>query len=107
MLKFGKGVVKYRIPILILCIAMLIPSVFGIMKTRINYDVLTYLPEETETVVGQNIMTDEFGLGAFSEVIVEGMEPKDVSKLKGEIEKIDHVASVVWYDDLLDTSVPM
>ena len=107
MLKFGKGVVKYRIPILILCIAMLIPSVFGIMKTRINYDVLTYLPEDTETVVGQNIMTDEFGLGAFSEVIVEGMEPKDVSKLKGEIEKIDHVASVVWYDDLLDTSVPM
>ena len=107
MLKFGKGVVKYRIPILILCIAMLIPSAFGIMKTRINYDVLTYLPEETETVVGQNIMTDEFGLGAFSEVIVEGMEPKDVSKLKGEIEKIDHVASVVWYDDLLDTSVPM
>ncbi len=107
MLKFGKGVVKHRVAILILCVAMLIPSVFGIMKTRINYDVLTYLPEDTETVIGQDVLTDEFGLGAFSEVIVEGMEPKDVSKLKEKIEQVDHVASVIWYDDLLNTSVPM
>lgn len=107
MIKFGKGVVKYRVQILIVCILLLIPSVFGIVKTRINYDMLTYLPEDMDTVVGQDILMDDFGKGAFSTIIIEGMEEKDVSRLKAEIEKVDHVDSVIWYDSILDVSVPM
>ncbi len=107
MIKFGKGVVKYRVQILIVSLLLLIPSIFGMVKTRVNYDVLTYLPEDMETMVGQDILMEDFGKGAFSTVIVEGMETKEVSKLKAEIEAVDHVESVIWYDSLLDTSVPM
>ncbi len=106
MHKFGEGVVKLRIPIVILSILLLIPSVIGMIHTRINYDILSYLPEDIETMKGQDIMLDEFGKGGFSMVIVEGMEDKDVAKLKEKIEKVDHVDSVIWYDTLADLSMP-
>lgn len=107
MLKFGRGVVKLRIPIVILCALLLIPSIIGMFSVRINYDMLDYLPSDIETVEGQNILLDEFGEGAFSLVIVEGMQQKEVAALEAEIENIDHVKDVVWYDDLADISVPM
>ena len=106
-MKFGKWVVKCRIPILILAIALLIPSVIGMVMTRINYDMLTYLPGDIDTVVGQDILMDEFGKGAFSFVIIEGMDPEDVSSLREDISHVDHVDTVLWYDDFADTSVPM
>lgn len=106
-MKFGKWVVKCRIPILILAIALLVPSTIGMIKTRINYDMLTYLPGDIDTVVGQDILMDEFGKGAFSFVIIEGMEPEDVSSLREDISHVDHVDTVLWYDDFADVSVPM
>lgn len=107
MLKFGKKVVKCRIPILILAVLLLIPSAFGMANTRINYDMLDYLPGDMDTVVGQNILLEDFGKGAFSIVIVEGMEAKDISDLKKKVENIEHVETVLWYDSLADISVPM
>lgn len=107
MIRFGKRVVKHRIPILIAAVLLLIPSLFGMVNTRINYDMLTYLPEDMDTVIGQNILLEDFGKGAFSIVIVEGMEPKQIADMKAEVEKIDHVESVIWYDSILDVSVPM
>ena len=106
-MKFGKWVVKCRIPILILAIALLVPSTIGMIKTRINYDMLTYLPGDIDTVVGQDILMDEFGKGAFSFVIIEGMDPEDVSSLREDISHVDHVDTVLWYDDFADVSVPM
>ena len=106
-MKFGKWVVKCRIPILILAIALLIPSTVGMIKTRINYDMLTYLPGDIDTVVGQDILMDEFGKGAFSFVIIEGMDPEDVSSLREDISHVDHVDTVLWFDDFADVSVPM
>lgn len=106
MVRFGKKVVKYRVPILIISILLLIPSVLGYVNTRVNYDVLTYLPEDIETMKGQEIMTEDFGTGAFSMFIVDGMEDKDVVKLKSKIEKIDHVENVLWYDSVADISIP-
>ncbi len=107
MIRFGKGVVKFRIPILILGFLLLIPSVTGYVNTRINYDILSYLPDDIETMKGQDILLEEFGTGAFSVAVVEGMEQKDVAALKSEIEQIDHVKTVLWYDSLADISVPM
>ncbi len=107
MIKFGKGVVTFRIPILILSFLLLVPSVIGYVNTRINYDILSYLPKEIETMRGQDILLEEFGTGAFSVAVVEGMEQKDVAALKSEIESIDHVKAVLWYDSLADLSVPM
>ena len=107
MVNFGKKVVKYRVLILILGVLLLIPSVFGYLNTRVNYDVLTYLPDNIETMKGQDILVNDFGTGAFSMFIVDGMEEKDVAKLKEKIEKVDHVANVIWYDSISDISVPM
>ncbi len=107
MIKIAKGIVKYKIPVLIISILLLIPSAFGYFNTRINYDVLTYLPEDIETMKGQQILTDDFGTGAFSMFIVDGMEEKDVAKLKAEIEEVDHVSNVIWYDSIMDISIPM
>lgn len=107
MVKIGKKIVKFRIPIFVLCMLLLIPSGWGYLHTRINYDILSYLPDSLETVQGQDIMVDEFGMGAFSMVIVEDMEPKDVVKLKEQIEKVDHVKDVLWYDSLMDISMPI
>ena len=106
-MKFGKWVVKCRIPILILAVALLVPSLIGMIMTRINYDMLTYLPGDIDTVVGQDILMDEFGKGAFSFVIIEGMDPKDVSSLREDISHVDHVDTVLWFDDFADVSVPM
>ena len=87
MVKFGKQVVKHRVAILIASILLLIPSVFGYLHTRVNYDILTYLPEDIETMQGQNIMVDDFGTGAFSMFMVDGMKEKEVAALKDKIEK--------------------
>lgn len=107
MIKFGKGVVRLRIPILILSLVLLVPSIIGYVNTRINYDILSYLPGDIETMAGQDILLEEFGTGAFSVAVVEGMGNKDIASLKGEIEKIDHVKSVLWYDSFADLSIPM
>lgn len=106
MQKFGRGVVKLRVPILIVSVLLLIPSIFGFLSTRINYDILSYLPSDIETMKGQDIMLDEFGKGGFSLVMLDGMEDKDVEKVKEKIEKVDHVCDVLWYDTLADVSLP-
>ena len=106
MVKVGKKIVKFRVPILILSIILLIPAVWGYVNTRINYDVLTYLPEDIETRQGQEIMTNDFGIGAFSMLMVDGMEDKEIVKLKEKVEKVDGVENVLWYDSLADISVP-
>ena len=107
MIKFGKWVVKHKIPILIFAFLLMFPSVWGMEHTRINYDMLTYLPGEIETMKGQDILLEEFGKGAFSFVIVENMEEKHVSILREKIEEVPHVDTVLWYDSLMDLSVPM
>lgn len=106
MQKFGRGVVELRVPILIVSVLLLIPSIFGFLSTRINYDILSYLPSDIETMKGQDIMLDEFGKGGFSLVMLDGMEDKDVEKVKEKIEKVDHVCDVLWYDTLADVSLP-
>lgn len=106
MVKFGKQVVKHRVAILIASILLLIPSVFGYFHTRVNYDVLTYLPKDIETMQGQDIMLEDFDIGAFSMFMVDGMEDKDVAALKSKIEQVDHVKNVLWYDSIADISVP-
>ena len=106
-MKFGKAVVKCRVPILIVALALLIPAVFGLVNTRINYDMLDYLPEDMDTVIGQNELLDDFGKGAFSFIIVEDMPAKDVSALKTKIEAVNHVETVLWYDSIADISIPM
>lgn len=106
MQKFGRGVVKLRVPILIVSVLLLIPSIFGFVSTRINYDILSYLPSDIETMKGQDNMLDEFGKGGFSLVMLDGMDDKDVEKVKEKIEKVDHVCDVLWYDTLADVSLP-
>lgn len=106
MVNFGKKIVKYRVAILIVSVLLLIPAAWGYMHTRINYDVLTYLPEDIETMEGQDIMVEDFGIGAFSMFVVDGMESKDVVELKSQIEAVDHVEKVLWYDSVMDISVP-
>lgn len=106
MVAFGKKIVKFRIPILIISILLLIPAGLGYVNTRVNYDVLTYLPEDIETMQGQDILVKDFGTGAFSMFIVDGMEDKEVSALKAKIENVEHVQKVLWYDSLADISMP-
>lgn len=106
-MQFSKAVVKYRVPIVVIALILLIPSILGIIGTRINYDMLTYLPEDTETVIGQNELLEDFGKGAFSFIIVEDMPVDDVASLKAKVEKVDHVETVLWYDSIADISVPM
>ena len=106
-MSFSKAVVKNRVLILIITFLLLIPSVFGYINTRVNYDMLDYLPKDMETVIGQEELLNEFGKGAFSFVIVENMTPLEVSSLKAKIEQVEHVESVIWYDSILDLTVPM
>ena len=106
MLRFGKTVVRFRIPILIIAAVLMIPAVLGMRSTRINYDMLTYLPDSLDTVRGQDILLEKFGKGAFSFIVVEGMEDKDVSLLRQKLEEVPHVDSAIWYDSFLDLSVP-
>ncbi len=104
---FAKKIVQLRVLILVLAVLLLIPSVFGMANTRINYDMLTYLPEDMETVVGQDALMKDFGKGAFSLIVIEDMQPEEVSRLRKSIESVDHVDSVIWYDSLMDVSIPM
>ncbi len=106
-MQFAKAVVKYRIPILITALILLVPAVFGMARTRINYDMLEYLPEDMDTVIGQDELMNDFGKGAFSFIIVEDMPAKDVAALRDRIETVDHVETVLWYSSLLDVSVPI
>ena len=106
-MRFSKAVVKHRILILIVVLVLMIPSVLGMAGTRINYDMLDYLPEDMETVIGQNELLEDFGKGAFSFIIVEDMPAKDVAALKEKIEQVDHVETVLWYDSIADLSIPM
>ncbi len=107
MIKFGKGVVKLRVPIFIISLLLLIPSALGMIKTRVNYDILTYLPKDIETMAGQDILVNDFGTGAFSMCVIEGMENKEVVELKEQIEEVSHVKAVIWYDSIADLSIPM
>lgn len=107
MIKTGKWIAKHKKLILFIGLLLIIPSCMGIAATRINYDILSYLPDDLETVKGQDILVDEFGMGAFSMVVVEDMELKDAAALKDEIEAVDHVKDVLWYDDIMDLSVPV
>lgn len=107
MVKAGKKIVKYRIVILILGLLLLIPSALGYFKTRVNYDILYYLPDNIDTMIGQDILMDDFGKGAFAMEVVEGMTTKKSADLKKQIEEVDGVADVIWYDSLMDTSVPI
>ena len=106
-MRFSKAVVKCRVPILIITLLLMIPAVLGMVGTRINYDMLDYLPSDMDTVVGQDLLKEDFGKGAFSFIILEDMPAKDVVALKEKIEKVNHVETVLWYDDLMDISVPM
>lgn len=106
MVKFGKWIAKHRIIILVISVLLLIPSGIFMATTRINYDILSYLPKDIETMKGQDILMDDFGKGGFSMVMVEGMTDKEVVETKKKIEAIDHVADVVWYDTIADISLP-
>jgi len=106
MYKFGRFVVKFHIPILVIGLVLLVPSLFGYLHTRVNYDMLTYLPDSIETMKGQNILSEDFGKGAFSLIVVDGMDDKDVSALENKIKDVDHVDSVLWYDTLTSANVP-
>ncbi len=105
--RYGKFIAKHRVLIILITLILVIPAGIGYISTKINYDVLSYLPKSLETVYGQDVMVDEFGMGAFSMVIVENMENKDVQKLKKKVEEVEHVKEVLWYDDALDITVPV
>ncbi len=105
--KLGKWTVKNRVMILIISVLLLIPSIAGYIRTKVNYDLLVYLPDDIETMVGQDILKDEFGSGAFSMFITEGMSEKDNAEIRKKIESIDHVRDVIWYDTFADLSIPM
>ena len=106
-MKLARTVVRLRVPILLITLLLMIPSVFGYVGTRVNYDMLNYLPSDMDTVVGQNELMAEFGKGAFSFIIVEDMPTNDVAALKAKIGNVEHVESVVWYDSFADLSIPM
>ena len=107
MVKVGKWIARHRILMLIIGLLLVIPSAIGMAKTRVNYDLLSYLPEHLETVKGQDILVDEYGMGAFSMVVVENMEMKDVQKLEEQFSEVPHVKDVLWYDDVADVSLPV
>lgn len=107
MKALGKAIVKARYLILILSVLLLIPAGIAYVNTRVNYDILSYLPGDIDTMVGQDILVDQFGTGAFSMYMVQGMEYKDVAEIKEKIEQVEHVKSVIWYDSFMDLSVPV
>ena len=106
-MRFSKAVVRGRVAILILTVLLMIPAVFGMLATRINYDMLNYLPDDMDTVIGQNALLEDFGKGAFSFIVVENMPEKDVAALQEKLESVEHVETVMWYNSLMDTSIPM
>jgi predicted RND superfamily exporter protein len=104
--KIGEWIAKHRFLVLLLGFLMVIPSAIGFIKTRVNYDLLSYLPDTLETVNGQNVMVDEYGMGAFSMIVVEDMDLKDVAKLTEELKEVPHVKNILWYGSMVDISVP-
>ena len=106
-MRFSKAVVRHRVPILILALLLMIPSALGMAGTRVNYDMLNYLPEDMDTVIGQDALMEDFNKGAFSFLILEDMPARDCAELKTRVEQVDHVETVLWFDSLMDISVPM
>ena len=107
LIKMGKQIAKHKFLILLIGLLLLIPSLIGTVTTKVNYDLLSYLPDTLETVKGQDILVDEYGMGAFSMVVVENMELKDVQKLERKFEAVNHVKDVLWYDDIADLNLPV
>lgn len=105
-MRFSKAVVKHRVLILTIAVALMIPSILGMVGTRVNYDMLDYLPEDMDTVKGQNELLEDFGKGAFSLVIVENMPDQEVAALVDRLEQVEHVETVLWYSSFADVSVP-
>ena len=106
MYRFGKWIAKYKLPVLLIAAALLIPAAYGYLKLKVNYDVLYYLPDDIETMQGQQILLDEFGKGAYAMFVVEDVTDPQAAELKKEIEQVDHVAQVIWYDSFMDMSIP-
>ena len=106
-MKFGKAVVKLRHAILVIALILIIPSAIGMAKTHVNYDMLSYLPSDMESVKGQDLLMDEFHKGGFSILVLENMKTDDVTKLKKDIEKVDHVESIVNLQDVVNPSIPI
>ncbi len=106
MQKLGKTIVRCRIPILIISLLLLIPSAFGYFGTRVNYDILYYLPDNIETMQGQDILLKDFGKGAYAMFVAEGMNDKEAASLKTELEQVDHVADIIWYTSIADATIP-
>ena len=107
MRKFGEFVCKYRKIILLIALLLLIPSIIGIKATRINYDILVYLPENIETIQGENILSNEFNMGAYSVILLDNMSTKDIKELENEIKKMDNVAMAISFSDILGSGVPV
>ena len=105
-MKFSRGVVRYRLLIIILCAVLMVPAALGALNTRINYDMLNYLPEDMDTVIGQNELLKDFGKGAFSFIVAEDMPDRDVAAMTAKLREIEHVDTVLWYDSFADISVP-
>ena len=106
-MRFAKTIVKLRVPIILLALILLIPSAIGMAATRVNYDMLTYLPGDIDTMIGQDELMAEFGKGAFSFIVIEGMDHEDVAALKEKVEAVEHVDSAIWYNSFADMSIPM
>ena len=107
MLKFGEWIAKHRVLILIIAVLLLIPSAIGYINTRVNYDILSYLPKDINTMIGQDILKEDFGQGGFSLVMVEGMSDKDVAETADKISAIDHVSDVICYQSMTDCNITM
>lgn len=107
MHKFGRAICKHRKIILIIALLLLIPSIMGIKATKINYDILVYLPEEVETIKGEKILSEDFNMGGFSIILLEDMKTKDILKLEEKIKEIDHVEKVVSSADIIGTGIPI
>ena len=105
-MRFSRAVVKHRVLIIVLVLVLMVPSVLGMIGTRINYDMLNYLPDSMDTVIGQDELMKDFGKGAFSFIVVENMPDKDVEKVVNKVKKVDHVETVLWYSSLADISIP-
>lgn len=104
--RFGKAIVKFRVVILVVALALLIPAAIGYFNTGVNYDLLFYLPKNIDTMKGQDILMDDFGSGAFGIVMVDGLKDNKISDLKKRIEKVDAVEKVLWYDSVADLKIP-
>ena len=106
MLRFGEWIAKHRFLILIIGVIMLIPSALGFINTRVNYDILSYLPKDINTMVGQDILKEDFGQGGFSLVMLEGMSDKDVAATADKIAAVDHVSDVICYQSMTGCTIP-